>query len=165
MHKQQPTKHRKHTLGFSMVELLVVIGILAVVIPLTGTAMRGLMVQKQLEEARTQLIADLTRARTASIRYSSPVTVTLTEDGYTLTQDNPASEYVFKMRNNAKLSFYKSDGTFGTTTEPIVYNNPYGEVTLPEGDQGWQIRVQKGKKDYFVKIVGLTGKVIVNNEQ
>jgi len=161
---QRPSKNN-HQAGFSLVELLIVIAIIAVVVTLVGNAMRSLVTQTQLREAQSQLVADLTKAKTASVRYSSPVTITFNESSYTLTQEEPFSEQTVSIRNNAKLSFYKSDGSFGTTTPPIIYNNPYGEVSLPDDDQGWQIRVAKGNRDYFVKIVGLTGKVIVNNEQ
>ena len=158
-------KRQKQNAGFSLVELLIVIAILAIAIALISTAMRGLVIQTHLKEAQAQLVSDLTKAKTSSIRYSSPVTITFNEDSYTLRQQEPFSENTVALRNNAKLSFYKSDGSFSTTETSITYKNPYGEVDLPEEDQGWQIRIAKGNRDYFVKIVGLTGKVIVNNEQ
>ena len=155
----------KNNRGFTFIELLVVIAIVAIVISLMGNAMRGLVIQTQLREAQTQLVADLTKAKTASIRYSTPVTVTFNESFYTLSQQAPFTEQTVTIRNNATLSFYKSDGSFGTTETSLTYNNPYGEVSLPENDQGWQIRIAKGNRDYFINIVGLTGKVIVNNDQ
>lgn len=162
---QPPNNYKKRQSGFSLIELLVVITIITIAVSLIATAMRGVVIQTQLKEAQTQLVADLIKAKTASIRYSSPVTVTFNESSYTLTQQEPFSEQTVNIRNNATLSFYKSDGSFGTATTSLSYNNPYGEVSLPEGDQGWQIRIAKGNRDYFIKIVGLTGKVIVNNEQ
>lgn len=155
----------KNMRGFTMIELLIVIAIMAVVIPLMANSMRGLMIQSQLKEAQSQLVADLTKAKTASIRYSTPVTVTLNENSYTFTQSAPFSEQTINVRNNATLSFYKSNGTFSTAETTITYNSPYGEVDLPQDDQGWQIRIAKGNRDYFINIVGLTGKVIVNNDQ
>lgn len=167
MHKKRThIRYRKENHrqdGFSLIELLVIMAIVAIVVSLIGTSMRNLVLTTQIEEAKTQFISDLTRAKTASIRYSSPVTVTLNEDSYTLTQQNPFSEQTISVRNGAKLSFYNGSG-FSTSTTSITYNNPYGEVTLPPGTQGWQIRIAKGDRDYYVKIIGLTGKVIVNNE-
>ena len=163
--RQNKAKQKRSKSGFTLIELIVVIAIMALVIPLVGNSMRKLLSQTQVREAQTQLVADLTKAKTAAIRFSSPVTISFTENSYTMTQENPFSQQTVMVRNGAQLSFYQSNGSFGTTTDDIEFKSPYGEVSLPSDDQGWQIRVAKGNQDYFVKIVGLTGKVIVNNEQ
>jgi len=143
-------KHRQS--GFSLIELLVIMTIVGIVVTLVASSMRSLLISTQTQEAKTQIVADLTKARTASVRYSSPVTITFNEESYTLSQEDPVYEETVAVRNGAKLSFYNGSGFDSTTTE-ITYNNPYGEVSLPQGN-----------KDYYIKIIGLTGKVIVNNE-
>ena len=146
--------------GFSIVELVVTIAIIAIVIPLISLSIRSFVMQSQLAEATTQLTADLTRARTSAVKHSTTVTVTLRPDSYTLTQASPFNEQTYEIRNNASLDFL-NNGSYGTQATTIEYIHPYGEVDLPTNSQGWQIRVKKGTRERHIKIIGRTGKLIV----
>ena len=146
--------------GFSLIELLVTIAIIAIVLPLISLSIRNLVMQSQLAEATTQLTSDLTKARTSAIRHSTSVTVTLRPDSYTLTQESPFQEQTYTIRNNANMDFLKR-GSYVTTATSITYNHPYGEVDVPPDNQGWQIRLRKGNRERHIKIIGRTGKLIV----
>lgn len=153
-------RSRQASQGFSLVELLFVIAIVGIIFALGSVAMRNFLAQSQLTEATTQLVADLTKARTSAIKHSTSVTVTLRADSYTLTQDNPFLEQTYSIRNGATIDFLKR-GAYVNQAEPIIYMHPYGEVDVPPKNQGWQIRLKKGNREHHIKVIGRTGKLII----
>ena len=72
---------RRSDSGTTLIEMLVVIGILGLITGLVFPAWTSPLRRVQLYEARAALVANLRAARAASVRGGGPVTLGVTDDG------------------------------------------------------------------------------------
>lgn len=68
-------------LGFSLLELLVVFGLVAVLVGLAAPSFKALLVRRSLQTAAEALVADLRLARSEAIKRSALVAVCSSPDG------------------------------------------------------------------------------------
>ncbi len=66
---------RRRATGFTLVELIMVVGLMVLMLRLTLPTLKGLMGSKAHSMARSQLIGDLNSARTMALRNGTPVYV------------------------------------------------------------------------------------------
>ena len=83
--------HRKPLpAGFSLVELMVVLALVAILAGLATPSLIAWQQSRRLNGAVTNLTADLEMAKMRAIRENSFVAMTFTVDGYTIFVDNGA---------------------------------------------------------------------------
>ncbi len=76
--------------GFSLIELMVVIGLIAVIGAFAVPSMVHQSNEKKLREAVSTLRGDLENARSRAIRENAPVAVVFNSDGYSIFIENGA---------------------------------------------------------------------------
>lgn len=71
--------------GFTLIELLIVMVVLALVTLVAGPSLTEVLGKSTLKGAANEVFADLHYARSESVQRNSPVTVTFSSTGYTIT--------------------------------------------------------------------------------
>jgi len=134
--------------GFSLLELLIVLAILAVALSIGYASLRPLMLKARVRRAGAEVATSLQRARSLAQRENTDtVWEVVDSDTYRLTLDTRTVERDLP----EGLSFAApSPGT------RIVYSAPYGERS------GAAVRIVVAGHGYQneVRVVGVTGKVI-----
>jgi prepilin-type N-terminal cleavage/methylation domain len=74
----------KHSKGFTMIELIVTLAVLAILVAIAIPTYNGLMPRYRLNGAARQVATDLMKARMQAVKLSTNVTVTFTTTGYTI---------------------------------------------------------------------------------
>lgn len=143
--------------GFTVIELLVVITIIAVLSSLFGIGMLRSVRTSELNNAAYQMAADLRRARSLSQVKSIDGKITFSGNSYTITQGTLVKQVTLPY--GVTLSCGSS--TCGTTSG-FTYSAPYGEIdgtgsvyTLKSPNTAMNI------PSVDVRVVGVTGKVTV----
>ncbi|WP_312914436.1 GspH/FimT family pseudopilin [Stenotrophomonas sp.] len=72
---------RKSSSGFTLVELMVTIAVLAIIASIAAPAMQGLIRANRLTATTNELVTALQLARTEAVRRNAPVTVCASNDG------------------------------------------------------------------------------------
>ncbi len=144
--------------GFSLLELLLVITIIAILSGVLFFSLIRSVHQNQLREASIQLSADLRKARLNAQKTGLDNTLEITDNSsdYTLktgTQTPITRELPYGIKIFKVLAVTK-----------IVYHPPYG--TLDTNGSIWRIsRSDSNDPQLFIKTVGITGKVIISASQ
>lgn len=144
--------------GFTLLELLVVLGIIAI---LTGAFSLNLIRSirtAELREVATQVATDFRRARSQAQRGSRDVVLVLpgTAGGTSYKVDT-----VQKVLSKGVKVFCKTTCGSGATTN-VTYQAPYGELGAGATGSVYTVRSPvSGIADLEIRIVGVTGKVIL----
>ena len=171
---------KKNNIGFSLVELMVVIAIMAVLMGLASYSF-GLILSSSAKECAQKLSSQLYETRTGSMcRYGEELTIKYS-DGYyiqratyTINKDGmqePLSDQESKKIASSRVkitAYLEGDSTpyiINSTTEITVsYNHSSGEFTYPSINNVQQtsylekIVIESGSKVYTIKMVPETGK-------
>ncbi len=123
--------------GFTLVELMVTIGIFAVLATLSSINFFSTYSQSNLGATQDVLIADLKTAQSNAMSGSSDVTWSITtmtplSPGLTLTTEYPSNQVTF-LRGSGEISGYNSDYDTITISSSIESKtlelNKYGTIT------------------------------------
>ena len=79
--------------GFTMVELMVVIAVIAVLLTVAAPSLREQLARRTLEGAANELSADLQYARSQTVSRNADVVLSTTAGGYTVCCDASAANY------------------------------------------------------------------------
>lgn len=146
---------RSRTTGFTLLETLIVLAILAVVFTMGTFLFFSLNRRTTVRQGASEIAATLSRARSEAQRYNTNVTFTLNTGNYTLTRSG----------NTRSYNFPQAVSTSAVSGSPssVTYLAPYGEVQ----QTGTAFRVKSSTDPSVtavVGVVGLTGKVVVYDE-
>ena len=145
----------RRTAGFTLIEMLIVLAILAVIFLMGTFLFFGLNRRTTVRQGLSEIAATLNRARSESQRYNTNVTFTLTGSNYTLTRGGVTRTYTFP-------TAVATTAVSGSPTT-VTYLAPYGEVQ----QTGTAFRVRSTTNTAVsgvVGVVGLTGKVVIFDE-
>ncbi|WP_295817734.1 type II secretion system protein [uncultured Deinococcus sp.] len=141
--------------GFTLIEVLLVMAILAVVMGVLGLLLVRSLRQTQLREAASQVAGDLRRVRADAQKTGQVSTLTLAAAGsrYTMQAGSTAARVV-EVPNQVTVT--------PVSGEPrITYRPPFG--TLGAEGAVWAVQSPAAADlRLYVKIVGITGKVMIS---
>lgn len=143
--------NQKHTLGFSLVEILIVLAIVAVLTSLLFTSWRRHYSKLQFTSSVQTVVTELYRARSEARRSSQNITVAWSKQNNLLT---------VKDENNTVIRTIElphSSVNIETASSEITYLAPYGRV-LEDTDQYIRLVDSKDNKRDIL-IIGVTGKI------
>jgi len=137
--------------GFSIIELLLVLAILAVVLALGYASLQPLMLRSRLNEAATAVATSLQRARSFAQRSNQPAQWRLiSADSFRLDLGGTSHDTTLP---SGLTIIHPAVGS------QITYSPPYGEVSAI----ATQITISGYGYEVDVRVVGVTGKVIRSN--
>ncbi len=143
------------TAGFTLLETLIVLAILAIVFAMGSFFFFGLNRRTAVRQGESEIAATLNRARSEAQRYNTNVTFTLNASDYTLTRGGVTRTYTWP-------TAVSTSAVSGSPTA-VTYLAPYGEVQ----QTGTAFRVRSTTNSSVsgvVGVIGLTGKVVIFDE-
>lgn len=175
------TRVRKNQLAFTLIEMLIVIGIIGVLGAVALTFYLREAQRARVQAARSQLVLDLQDARSKAQRYNCNWTITLVDaTSYTVVGPNlsgtiTCANTVMTTRTMPSgVEIYQRTSTSAAAAPSnlqIIYQAPFG--TLSQGGNVDPIEVRKvgtpvalptvqSTDMAYIKILGITGKVIAS---
>jgi prepilin-type N-terminal cleavage/methylation domain-containing protein len=144
--------------GFTLLEILVVLGIIAILMGIFGINLIRNIRTAELREAAAQVATDLRRARSQAQRGSNDIVLVLPGSAGNTTYK---VDTVTKTLPNNVTVICKTTCGSGTTTN-VTYQAPYGELGAGATGSVYTLRSpMSGINDLEIRIVGVTGKVIL----
>lgn len=159
MKRFQASSKRRHSFsaqGISLLEILVVVGIVGILFAVGLVNLWGAADRTKLKNAAQQLAGDVQRARSSAQRFNQDASITIpagTSRTYTITIDGNASNKTLPRGTQLNLA----------RAETLTYTAPYGELNAA-ANEVLRLELSKGARDpIFVKVIGVTGKVLVSD--
>ena len=78
--------------GFSLLEIVVVLGILAVIVTWVTVSVANVDTERQLREAAAKIVSKIGQARSVAVRQQRPYTITITAESVTLAPEFSSEE-------------------------------------------------------------------------
>ena len=150
------TSHRQQ--GFTLLELLLVVTIIGVMSAVSISGLRAASDRARVNEAATQLAADLQRARSAAQRYNQNASFkidTATANSYKLTINGTTSERTLPVGTQLAAD----------SALTVQYSAPFGEIGNAVPSQLKINLANRDTKPLYIKVLGVTGKVILSAVQ
>lgn len=143
--------------GFTLIEMLVVIAIIGILSGIFGWNLLRSIRSAELREATTNFASDLRRARSQAQRGSADMVVALPSGTAEVTQYTVSGKTI-PVANRVKM-ICKSGCS--ATEKSLTYQAPFGELDRPQGYVFEFISPMSDLNRTQVKVVGVTGKVII----
>lgn len=145
------TRKFKSSLGFSLIEILIVMTIIAILSTLMFTAWRNHYAKLQFTNSAQTIVTELYRARSEARRSSKDVTLSWNKENNLL---------IIKDEENVTIRTITLPidvVSIETASSEITYLAPYGRVLQDEDQYIRLVDSKNNKKD--ILIIGVTGKV------
>ena len=143
--------------GFTLLEILVVLAIIAIIAGIFATSLIRNIRAAELREAATNVASDLRRARSLAQRGSVDQVISW---GPGEVKSYLVSGKETHLLNNVRVSCHSG---CGSAVSSLTYQAPFGELSRPQGYVFRFTSPMNGITPVDVKVVGVTGKVIVTS--
>lgn len=144
---------KKAEAGFNILEVLVIILVVGILFSIGFYNYNNYLKRVRLQEATSQVISDLEKIRSNSIKSS--------KDGSFIITASDKNKYAVTIQGKTtnKQLPYNAVMSVSDASNVITYLAPYGEVEAGTADRTLSITIpNNGKKD--IHLVGVTGMVI-----
>ncbi|HEX3533088.1 MAG TPA: GspH/FimT family pseudopilin [Gemmatimonadaceae bacterium] len=144
----KPDSHKYSRIGFSIIELLVIVTILGIMATVAGPAMSRIVRHQRVNRATTLVAADLQNAFATAARQRQPVRIQA---------DNAGRSYIFVDRNSGVTLRMRS--FYGDTTEYKLTTLTFTPATIdvfPDGISSARLTVDLANGDYSKQITAST---------
>ncbi len=148
--------HEGRSGGFTLIELITTLVLLAVLVSLVAPRMDGYIARSQLDSAASQLAGDINYARMAAIRSSQQVVVVIEADRYTIRRPGQTQNGVIK-RVDLAAEFRGLTLSTGTSLPDSLHFNSRG-LLIPGANLINSVNVQQGARSETLRVL-LTGRV------
>ncbi|MGM9321542.1 pilus assembly FimT family protein [Deinococcus aquaticus] len=148
-----PANPRAWQAGFTLLELLLAMSILAIVAGIFGFTLIGTYRANQVREAASQLTGDLRQARSEALRSGQSASVMVAANSSTYTFNRAGTPQTRTLPGGVTLT-----GVVGLNN--IVYVAPTG--TTSGNGTTWTLTSPGGTRSLKVKVIGITGKVMID---
>jgi type IV pilus assembly protein PilA len=175
MTRREPHKHRRA--GFTLLELLIVLGILGILLAIGFNSFLEYRQVLRLNEARAQMTQVLNRTRQYTRRYNVTYAIKLKSDGtYDVTARKADNTVLTSLTGPPvttlpTISGKVSDGVslnFNTTNDEVVFRAPFGRTDAAKDCVGISLQAMGRTFAAEIHILGVTGRVLpraVNKNQ
>jgi general secretion pathway protein H len=136
---------RRQPSGFTLLELMVVIAIMAALTALFPLALNRFVPARRVDAAARALVADLRLAQARSVASGKPVTVEPTAHGYRI-----ASVAAREWRSSTEIALKSLDGSAGM---------PALRVFADGSSTGGRFTIRDGERERAVTVSELTGRL------
>ncbi|GAA0497660.1 pilus assembly FimT family protein [Deinococcus depolymerans] len=148
-----PGHPRARQAGFTLLELLIAMAILAIVAGIFSFSLLGTYRASQVREAAAQLTADLRQARSDALRTGQSASVTVAANSAAYTFTRAGTPQARTLPNGVTLT-----SVVGASN--VIYTAPTG--TTGGNGTTWTLTSPGGTRSLKVKVIGITGKVMID---
>lgn len=144
----RPHSHKYSRLGFSMIELIVIVGIIGIMATIAGPAIARIVRHQRVNRATTVITSDLQNAFAVAARQREPVRIQA---------DNANRSYQFIDRKTGTVLRIRT--FYGDTSEYKLSALNFAPATLdvfPSGISSAPLTVDLGNGDYVKQITAST---------
>ncbi len=144
----RPTSHKYSRAGFSMVELIVIVGIIGIMAAISGPAISRIVRHQRVNRATTVIASDLQNAFATAARSREPVRIQA---------DNANRSYQFVDRKSGTVLRMRT--FYGDTSEYRLSMLNFQPATLdvfPNGVSSAPLKIDLGNGDYLKQITAST---------
>lgn len=126
--------------GFSYFEIMIVVGILAIIVASASMYLRGMLPRSRVRDATDRLQAQLRAARLHAISHVRPVSLTLdVTNKFLLTEVDEDDNGTIASNETATVKLSSVSGVSITSTATSGVFTPRGDFTTPGGY--WRVRI------------------------
>lgn len=160
------SNHRRMISGFTLLEMLIVLAVLGILIAAGLTTFAQQARQTLVRQAAVQVQADLEQLRSSAIRFNRNFQFRWSNaalNGYSVDAIDPVTAGAVVSKNRLLPDGVKIDVAGSTpTTESVTYVSPLATLELTPPVFRVQIPNSSSTNPLFVKIIGVTGRVVIS---
>lgn len=135
--------------GFTLLEMLIVLGVIAILFTITFLSLLNFRQQQALRDAATQVTSALNEARSTSRRSSG--------DWQFVVSTGNAAQYSYGPTGTLQNRVLPNGAVFASAVN-VTYTAPNGEINNP--NTSFILKGQGGKQ-VSINLIGVLGKVVV----
>lgn len=143
--------------AFTLLELLLVLGVVAVLVVVAVSGLSRLRIRTELQAAQQTLVSTLTLARSDTRRSAEARKVSWTNGGASVTVRRPDGALVREARLPERVTVRATFGAGGVAATSFAFLPPHGRKDINNFEY---VLVHLTGTEARVRVMGVTGKVV-----